>query len=85
MSPALLWMEHVMGFERFWEIQFHTQDVAGEREGGSGLKSVVMWDKPSGVKFANNEPKRPHFQRLADQPLPRGPARRRHPARGAGA
>ncbi len=62
MSPALLWMEHVMGFERFWEIQFHTQDVAGERETGSGLKSVVMWDKPSGVKFANNEPKRPHFR-----------------------
>lgn len=62
MSPALLWMEHVMGFERFWEIQFHTQDVAGERESGSGLKSVVMWDKPSGVKFANNEPKRPHFR-----------------------
>jgi 4-hydroxyphenylpyruvate dioxygenase len=62
MSPALLWMEHVLGFERFWEIQFHTQDVAGERETGSGLKSVVMWDKKSGVKFANNEPRRPHFR-----------------------
>lgn len=62
MSPALLWMEHVLGFERFWEIQFHTQDVAGERDTGSGLKSVVMWDKKSGVKFANNEPRRPHFR-----------------------
>jgi 4-hydroxyphenylpyruvate dioxygenase len=61
MSPALLWMEHVMGFERFWEIQFHTQDVADEA-GGSGLKSVVMWDRKSGAKFANNEPKRPHFR-----------------------
>ncbi|HEY8426949.1 MAG TPA: VOC family protein [Sandaracinaceae bacterium] len=62
MSPALLWMEHVLGFERFWEIQFHTQDVAGPSETGSGLKSVVMWDPVSGVKFANNEPKRPHFR-----------------------
>jgi 4-hydroxyphenylpyruvate dioxygenase len=62
MSPALLWMEHVLGFERFWEIQFHTQDVAGERDTGSGLGSVVMWDRNSGVKFANNEPRRPHFR-----------------------
>lgn len=62
MSPALLWMEHVLGFERFWNIQFHTNDVAGEREGGSGLKSTVMWDPKSGVKFANNEPLRPFFR-----------------------
>ena len=62
MSPALLWMEHVMGFERFWDIQFHTNDVAGERESGSGLKSTVMWDPKSGAKFANNEPKRPFFR-----------------------
>ncbi|AKF08016.1 4-hydroxyphenylpyruvate dioxygenase family protein [Sandaracinus amylolyticus] len=62
MSPALLWMEHVMGFERFWDIQFHTNDVAGERESGSGLKSTVMWDRKSGAKFANNEPKRPFFR-----------------------
>jgi 4-hydroxyphenylpyruvate dioxygenase len=62
MSPALLWMEHVLGFERFWDIQFHTNDVAGEREGGSGLKSTVMWDPKSGVKFANNEPLRPFFR-----------------------
>jgi 4-hydroxyphenylpyruvate dioxygenase len=62
MSPALLWMEHVMGFERFWEIQFHTRDVDTNEETGSGLKSVVMWDRSSGVKFANNEPLRPHFR-----------------------
>ena len=28
MVPALLWMEHVLGFERFWKIEFHTDDVA---------------------------------------------------------
>jgi 4-hydroxyphenylpyruvate dioxygenase len=62
MSPALLWMEHVMGFERYWDVEFHTNDVAGERDSGSGLRSVVMWDPSSGVKFANNEPLRPYFK-----------------------
>jgi len=67
MKPALLWMEHVLGFEEFWEVQFHTSDVGGERKAamaahGSGLRSVVMRDPHSGVKFANNEPWRPDFQ-----------------------
>jgi 4-hydroxyphenylpyruvate dioxygenase len=62
LAPALLWMEHVMGFERYWKIKFHTDDVAGPSERGSGLKSVVMWDPHSGVKFANNEPMRPNFR-----------------------
>jgi 4-hydroxyphenylpyruvate dioxygenase len=79
MTPALLWMEHVLGFERFWTVQFHTTDVArnalgpsgeaggAERSGkgkieGSGLKSVVMIDPHSPVKFANNEPFRPFFK-----------------------
>ena len=62
MSPALLWLEHVMGFERYWEVRFHTSDVAKDRSHGSGLRSVVMWDKGSGVKFANNEPWRPFFK-----------------------
>jgi 4-hydroxyphenylpyruvate dioxygenase len=62
MSPALLWMEHVMGMERFWTVQFHTNDVSGNREHGSGLKSVVMIEPSSGIKFANNEPLRPFFK-----------------------
>jgi len=62
MAPAVLWMEHVMGWERFWSIQFHTDDVAGPRETGSGLRSIVMWDPYSGTKFAHNEPLRPHFR-----------------------
>ena len=62
MSPALLWLEHVMGFERYWEVQFHTTDVAQDHSHGSGLRSVVMWDPSSGVKFANNEPWRPFFK-----------------------
>jgi 4-hydroxyphenylpyruvate dioxygenase len=63
MAPALLWMEHVMGFERFWDIQFHTEDVQKGQDHGSGLRSTVMWDPHSGVKFANNEPYRPYFKR----------------------
>jgi 4-hydroxyphenylpyruvate dioxygenase len=62
MAPALLWMEHVMGWEKYWDIQFHTNDVAKDRETGSGLRSTVMWDPRSGAKFANNEPLRPHFR-----------------------
>jgi len=61
MTPALLWMEHVLGFERFWTVQFHTSDVS-EKVEGSGLKSVVMVDPHSPVKFANNEPCRPFFK-----------------------
>ncbi len=62
MAPALLWMEHVLGFERFWTVQFHTSDVSKDAEAGSGLKSVVMIDPHSPVKFANNEPMRPFFK-----------------------
>jgi len=63
MSPALLWLEHVLGFERFWNIEFHTDELAHVyRDTGSGLRSIVMWDPQSGIRFANNEPLRPHFK-----------------------
>ena len=63
MAPALLWLEHVLGFRHFWDVKFHTRDVRAEIRDGSGLRSVVMWDPASGVKFANNEPYRPNFKR----------------------
>jgi 4-hydroxyphenylpyruvate dioxygenase len=63
MKPALLWLEHVMAFEPLWEVEFHTRDVAKyEIRDGSGLRSKVMWDPKSGIKFANNEPYRPMFK-----------------------
>jgi len=68
MKPALLWMEHVLGLEEFWEVHFHTKDAAEARRAaiqaqqGSGLRSVVMREPRSGVKFANNEPWRPAFK-----------------------
>jgi 4-hydroxyphenylpyruvate dioxygenase len=64
MAPALLWLEHVLGLEPLWEVKFHTRDVAKyELREGSGLRSKVMWDPKSGIKFANNEPYRPAFKR----------------------
>lgn len=67
MKPALLWLEHVLGLEELWEVEFHTRDVARARSDraheGSGLRSKVMWDPFSGIKFANNEPLRPLFKR----------------------
>jgi len=68
LKPALLWMEQVLGLEEFWEVQFHTKDAAEAKRAaiqaqqGSGLRSVVMKDPRSGVKFANNEPWRPAFK-----------------------
>lgn len=67
MQPIVGWYKEVLGFEPFWDITFHTQDVVGKAKGdakpvGSGLKSIVMWDPESGVKFATNEPLRPNFR-----------------------
>jgi 4-hydroxyphenylpyruvate dioxygenase len=62
MVPIVGWYRDVLGFEPFWEIKFHTKDVAAQFAHGSGLKSVVMWDPVSQVKFATNEPLRPHFR-----------------------
>jgi len=61
MAPFLLWLEHVLGFEQYWEVSFHTEDVKAGGDHGSGLKSIVMWDPESGIRFANNEPLRPFF------------------------
>ncbi|MCB9736336.1 MAG: VOC family protein [Deltaproteobacteria bacterium] len=62
LGPMELWCKEVLGLEEFWEIEFHTDDVAHQDDHGSGLKSTVLWDPHSGVKFANNEPKRPFFE-----------------------
>jgi 4-hydroxyphenylpyruvate dioxygenase len=62
MVPIVSWYRDVLGFEPFWEIKFHTKDVGQQFAHGSGLKSIVMWDPVSQVKFATNEPLRPHFR-----------------------
>jgi 4-hydroxyphenylpyruvate dioxygenase len=61
MAPAAMWLERVLGFKPFWKTQFHTGDVRS-RPVGSGVRSVVMWDERSGIKFALNEPMPPNFQ-----------------------
>ncbi len=62
MVPIIAWYRDVLGFQPFWEIKFHTSDVAKQFAHGSGLKSIVMWDPVSHVKFATNEPLRPQFR-----------------------
>jgi 4-hydroxyphenylpyruvate dioxygenase len=63
LKPALMWLEQVMGFEPYWDVAFHTRDVKSRAmHGGSGLRSIVMWDPSSGVKLANNEPAAPSFK-----------------------
>ena len=32
MKPMLLWLEHVLGFEQLWEVEFHTSDVDPEAQ-----------------------------------------------------
>ncbi len=62
LKPMVLWCKEVMGFEEYWGIEFHTKDYATiDNHTGSGLRSTVMWDPHSGIKFANNEPQQPHF------------------------
>ena len=61
LKPFIDWCKDVMGFKEFWNIAFHTSDIDPTRTSGSGLKSIVVWDEESGVKFANNEPARPFF------------------------
>jgi 4-hydroxyphenylpyruvate dioxygenase len=63
MAPVKLWFEHVLGFEQCWEIEFHTNDGNQRaKKSGTGLKSVVMWDPRSGLKFPINEPLQPFFK-----------------------
>jgi 4-hydroxyphenylpyruvate dioxygenase len=61
MMSAVLFYKHVLGFEHFWDIEFHTKDSKPDAQTGSGLRSIVVADPDSLVKFATNEPKKPHF------------------------
>ncbi len=58
--PICSFFEHVMGFETFWTVAFHTPDYKSGKK-GTGLSSRVMWDPGSQTKFAVNEPLYPHF------------------------
>ncbi len=62
LQPLMAFYRDVLGFEVFWEVDFHTNDVNPDLPVGSGLKSTVMWHPDSGIKFANNEPAPPFFR-----------------------
>ena len=53
MLPVVNWYRDVLGFTHYWDVEFHTAEMAGGRPlTGSGLRSIVMADPESGVKFA---------------------------------
>jgi 4-hydroxyphenylpyruvate dioxygenase len=78
MQPLILFYRDVLGMEEFWRISFHTADFARElseqktnggakapsdaKAQGTGLRSIVMWDRQGDIKFASNEPLRPFFR-----------------------
>lgn len=62
MASMALWFEHVLGFEPYWGIEFHTEDIRKGGDTGTGLKSVVFWDPRSELKFPINEPLAPFFK-----------------------
>ena len=62
LQPLTAFYRDVLGFEKFWEIEFHTNDVNPNLPVGSGLYSDVYWHPASNIKFANNEPIAPHFR-----------------------
>lgn len=63
MLPVVNWYRDVLGFTHYWDVEFHTAEMSsGKRLTGSGLRSIVMADPESGVKFATNEPMRPFFR-----------------------
>lgn len=64
MAPVIWWLEEVLGFERFWQFEFHTRTACeGMREKrGTGMRSQVMRCPATGVTFALNEPLRPDFR-----------------------
>lgn len=62
MATMALWFKHVLGFEEYWDIEFHTEDIRAGAETGTGLKSVVYWDPRSDLKFPINEPLAPFFK-----------------------
>lgn len=62
LQPLDAFYRDVLGFEKFWEIEFHTNDVNPNLPVGSGLYSEVWWHPASNIKFANNEPLAPYFR-----------------------
>jgi 4-hydroxyphenylpyruvate dioxygenase len=64
MLPVVNWYRDVLGFTHYWDVEFHTADAGcGQKKlTGSGLRSIVMSDPESGMKFATNEPMKPFWR-----------------------
>lgn len=63
LRPWIDFLRDFLDCQPYWKVAFHTNDLRPGMAAGSGLRSIVMWEPHSGLKFANNEPLRPHFER----------------------
>lgn len=63
LRPWIDFLRDTLDFQPYWNVAFHTNDLRPDLRSGTGLRSKVMWEPYSGLKFANNEPLRPHFER----------------------
>lgn len=63
LRPWIDFLRDILDFQPYWQVAFHTNDLRPDLKAGTGLKSKVMWEPFSGLKFANNEPLRPHFEK----------------------
>jgi 4-hydroxyphenylpyruvate dioxygenase len=63
LRPWIDFLRDFLDCKPYWKVQFHTNDLRPELNSGTGLRSIVMWEPHSGLKFANNEPLRPHFEK----------------------
>ena len=61
-QPIALWLRFVLGFQEYTAPATVSAQPASNHLNGAGLKTVVMWDPYSKVKFVLNEPARPNFR-----------------------
>lgn len=63
LRPWIDFLRDILDCQPYWKVAFHTNDLRPGLKTGTGLRSIVMWEPFSGLKFANNEPLRPHFEK----------------------
>lgn len=61
-APAIWWLGNLFGMRKLWGLRIHTADTLSRGEGGSGFRTIVMWDPHSNIKINLNEPLRPRFE-----------------------
>lgn len=61
-QPIALWLRFVLGFQEYGATTTTNASPASKSPNGAGVKTIVMWDPYSKIKFVLNEPARPNFR-----------------------